>query len=550
MKKLLFLLLIGILCSSTLQFLHLPLSQGDAAHSTHAFPELANQINACLSAVPDWKEVVDIGLVMHKASMSDFDSWIMMCASASDWRGVFAVKRYAVQAGYTSSTVDSKVKLALSNMPMFTKYSLPKTDGTYFSPWDRYVLYGYQYVRELNWETNRWNVSSAFQALKVIRDWYGGAFYEGDPDTPWALDLYGTRWHQAGSLMDCFFILYKLGVSQALDYAVQEWNFLNSNMWWRNGYKYASLEAATGWEFSGISVMPNVGKLNRYGVPLDNFDRMVMDLKYRYVNSFWDSPQWSQEFKQVVEHQDPGNPETRLDGTIDAWIMLDEYYPFLDDSARVNMRKMLEGDTVVQAWRGLMASDLKEPSTNRFRLARPLADTGNYDDAATARAALCMFIEGISPQSGRGLAIPFVSDRHSCYAALNYRHFEFDYVNHEIKIPVWGGSELKFLFGSPVTTHFTEDGVYRVTFSPEWDSVVQVTKVSDLYAGEYYADTPTSLAQPPWNGTVNIPFLGEVPIVYVISFVAAVVFVCLAVFVVKRRIVQASSAVRTAIRER
>lgn len=536
MKKVLVLLLIGIMCFSTLEPLHLLIGQGAAAHSMHALPELADQINACLDAVSNWNELVDIGLVMHKASRSDFDSWIIRCASASDWRGVFAVKRYAVQAGYTSSTVDSKVKLALSNMLMFTNYSLPKTDGTHFWPWDRYVLYGYQYARELNWEKSRWNVSSAFQALKVIRDWYGGAFCEGDPDTPWAMDLYGTRWHQTGSLMDCFFVLYKLGVSQALDYAVQEWNFLNSNMWWRNGYKYASPEAATGWEFSGISVMPNVGKLNRYGVILDNFDRMAKDLKYRYVNSLWDSPQWSQEFKQVVEHQNPGNPETRLDGTIDAWIMLDEYYPFLDDSARVNMRKMLEGDTVVQAWRGLMASDLKEPSTNRFRLARPLTDTGNYDDADTARAALCMFIEGISPQSGRGLAIPFVSDRHSCYAALNYRHFEFDYVNHEIKIPLWGGSELKFLFGSPVITHFTEDGVYRVTFSSEWDSVVQVTKVSDLYAGEYYADTPTSLVQPPWNGTVNIPFLGEVPIVYVISFVAAVVFVCLTVLVIKRRI--------------
>lgn len=62
MKKLLVLLLIGILCSSTLQFLHLPFSQGDAARSAYALPELADQINACSDAVSGWNEVVDIGL--------------------------------------------------------------------------------------------------------------------------------------------------------------------------------------------------------------------------------------------------------------------------------------------------------------------------------------------------------------------------------------------------------------------------------------------------------------------------------------------------------
>ncbi|MCP8308274.1 MAG: hypothetical protein H3Z53_07990 [archaeon] len=481
---------------------------------------LADQINACLSEVTSWSDLVNIGVVMHKSSLSDFDTWITSKADAYDWEGVFAVKRYAEQAGYSSSIIDAKVKLALSNIPMFNNYSLPKTDIAdlgYFWPWERCVLYGYRYAEELNWETGRWNKTSGFLALKSVRDWYGRAFYRCNPDIPTAQSLFGTRWHEAGSLMDCFFIFYKLGVEDALNYAVQEWEWLNNNLWLSDHFSYAP--SWPNWEFSGISVFPNVAKLHLKGTNLGNWSRVVIDLQFRYISSLWSSPQWHATYK-VAEHHHTGNTERRLDGTLDAWMMLNTFYGLFNSGNRTNMKNMLEGNGVTQAWVGLNESDLRQTTTNLFRS----TSSWGYSDSSTAQAALCLFLIGISPQDGRGLAIPLISDRHSCYASLNYRHFEFDYTNHKIKIPVWGGTTLKFMYGNTaVTKYFETTGIYNVTFTSDWNSISQVTKVSSLYSDEYYLWTqegsitfpPTITIVSPENRTYTTT---SVPLIFWIGY--------------------------------
>jgi hypothetical protein len=444
---------------------------------------LANQIFSCLSEVASWKDMVNIGVVMHKSALNDFDAWITNRANASDWRGVLAVKRYAEQAGYSSKVIDAKLKLALSNIPMFTNYPLPKTDERdlgYFWPMERYVLYGYRYAEELNWETGRWNKTSGFLALRSVRDRCGRAFYRCNPDILTADSLLGTRWHEAGSLMDSFFIFYKLGVKDALNYAIQEWEWLNSNLWAGDHFNYAV--KWPNWEFSGMSVFPNAAKLYMNGTNLKNWDRVIADLQFRYVGSLWGSPQWQGIYK-VAEHHHPGNPERRLDGTLDAWIMLDTFYGLFNSGNQRNMKNMLEGNGVTQAWIGLNASDLRQSTRSVFRL----TSACDYSNGSTALAALCLFLMGISPRDGRGLAIPLISDKHSCYGSLNYHHFEFDYTNHRIKIPVWGGTTLKFMYGStPVTKLFEASGIYSVTFTSDWNSISQVTKVSDVYFDECY----------------------------------------------------------------
>lgn len=204
----------GVTNSTTLNIIVLNGASGAVVANSNV--TLAQQINGCLNAVTNWTNLVNIGVVMHKSSPIDFDTWITRRANASDWIGVLLVKRYAVEAGYSSPTIDNAVKLALTNIPMFTNYSLPLTEGGYFWPSDTYALYGYQYAQQLNWETNRWNITSGFEALNFLRNAYGNAFYACNPDTPAALSLYGSRWHEVGCLMDCFFVFYTLGVPQAL----------------------------------------------------------------------------------------------------------------------------------------------------------------------------------------------------------------------------------------------------------------------------------------------------------------------------------------------
>lgn len=451
---------------------------------------LADQIDASLGEVSSWDGLEDIGVVMHRSGVSDFDGWISRSAAARDWEQVFAVKRYAEEAGYSSSIIDDKARLALSNIPMFSRYSLPKTDkesnGTFW-PAARYVLYGYRYAEELNWEKGRWNKTSGFLALKHARDQYGRAFHLTDPDINGVGSMFGTRWHESGSLMDSFLIFHKLGVKGAFDYAVQEWGWLNNKTWSGDHYDYAP--EYKGWEYSSMDVFTNVAKLRMHGAGLANWSRMTTDLQMRYTDNLWKSPQWNQKY-QVVDHHHPGNPERRLDGTLNAWILLNTFHGTFNSGNQTNMRSMLEGSgRAPRAWVGIYLSDMREPGTNRFRS----KSTSGYSDYATAESALTLFLLGISPQNGRGLAVPLISDRHIDHSSLNYRHFEFDYLNHTLKIPVWGGTSLKFMYGDKdVAQYFEATGIYSVTFSPDWNSISKVTFVSNLYSDEDYLWSQTA----------------------------------------------------------
>ena len=325
---------------------------------------LADRINRTVESVSDWNDLVSIGTVMCQSSLSDFDSWITRSADSSDWKNVFYIKSHSEHAGFSSSTIDAKVRLALHKMPMFEKYSLPITDiGTDISPstfWpqNRPPLHGYRYSRELAQDTDRWNAYSGFLGLKNVRDSLGTPFYSANPDTNEAKVMsYGPRWLDAGNLMDAFLILSKEGIEDSLDYAVNEWVWLNSNLWKNDHFTYAN--AWLGWEFSAMDVLPNVMRLHLNGRSLENPERVVTDLQSRYLRTSWQSPQWSV-IGPVATHHNPSNAERRLDGTLGAWIMNHTFYSLLDPDNQAKMRDMLEGNGVTQAWKGLVSSDLRQ----------------------------------------------------------------------------------------------------------------------------------------------------------------------------------------------
>ena len=144
---------------------------------------------------------------------------------------------------------------------------------------------------------------------------------------------------------------------------------------------------------------------------------------------------------------------------------------------------MIDGEGQIKAYKGLLASDLYDPAKGTFRLRNNLP----CSDLATAQASLAMLLMGISPQSGRGLAMPMISDNHSGHAALNSRHFGFDYKRSLIRIPVWGGTTLAFNFGEkPVQVTFESSGIYDVTFTPDWNFTINSERTSLLRQDESY----------------------------------------------------------------
>jgi hypothetical protein len=467
---------------------------------------LADQINTTLDAVQDWSELVDIGIIMGKSTNADFDQRIARKAAKYDWFNVLSTKSQALHAGYSSSTIDECVKLALSNMPMFAEYSVPitqvDTQGHWFWPFSKFMLYPYKYSQELNWETSRWDPNKAFNYLARVYDSFGRGFYRMndtlDADNPaytgFAQTLsQGTRWLELGKLMGCFLMFYDMGVTDALPYALKCWGELNANHWKTDHYTYSIYWL--GYEFSSMDVIVDSLKLQSRianlhdGAPLPNAERIVTDLKSRYFSGYGKN-QWSNiaDNTTVAQHlgaedgNSNGNPELRLDGTLNAWIINQLAYSKLSGESQALMRAMLEGNGMVKASDGLMQSSLMKDSAFLMTSSSPATT-----DTATAMAAVCLFLNAISVRAGAGLAIPLITDSENDHAAMNGYHFGFDYENQEIKIPVWGGTTLNFTFGeNPVQLSFGDTGIYEIRFSKDWNTILDHQLVSDLNYRESY----------------------------------------------------------------
>ncbi|MFX0123540.1 MAG: hypothetical protein ACFFAE_07845 [Candidatus Hodarchaeota archaeon] len=441
---------------------------------------LANKIFLSTKTITDWTSGINLfarGIVLGEVNISDLDEVITNYQSDNLWKEIFCTKRYSEHLNYSSLIINEAIKWALSQTPMFEHYSLPVTQSdNYFNLWRQFTLYGYRYAKELNYLTNKWNASSAFEGLRNCRSTNGRAFYECNPDTNATKDLFDTRWMSTGNLAGCFMILFnKTGLEEALDYALQEWSDLNTYYWneYKQGYDYARTWKT--WEWDVIDVFFNYDKLLRLNGSLQNWDRVYKDLQNRYLVNLWDSHQWK---ANVVVHSKSTN-QRELFGTLDAWMVLHSYFGHFNRSNQFHMQSMLEGDKVNQAWRALLRPEagLYDSETYRFTMA---AENPEYTDYATAEGCMTLFLMGISPQEGRGLSFP-----KRCHAFSGEPFpadvFRFFYYSNQIIIPVYADTTLKFLYGSihPIQ-YFNENGIYKITFSSDWNSITQVEQISEL----------------------------------------------------------------------
>jgi hypothetical protein len=82
-------------------------------------------------------------------------------------------------------------------------------------------------------------------------------------------------------------------------------------------------------------------------------------------------------------------------------------------------------------------------------------------------------------------------------------HFRFDYESQTIRIPVWAG-KINFIFGTePASYSFPDNGIYKVNFSSDWNSVTNASKVSSLSESFAYLD-PHADNPPPQDTTAPI----------------------------------------------
>jgi hypothetical protein len=424
-------------------------------------------------------DVTDIVDLATYCNAQDHPTWYAMAGGC---------KKIAELNNLTSADLDTQVKYTLDHMTMFTNKHVPHNwrdvDDTEWAMAYRFGISTlYKYAKEHNYALSKWNSTLAWQELKYAIEHLSPKLTYGLVPLCINLDTNGWRYDNArfydehDEWIEFFISMYEVDRDNnlgALAYARDSiWDFINNHHWSGDHYWYAA-----GWhdfECEGAffhMIFCRLMALNGYG--LANWDRVLTDMKTRYLNSLWSSPQWSVlgTPQYAVVHHNPDNNQVRLENTIGAWFSLQAFYQILDAQSKANIVSMLDG--TVKAWEHLInSSGLYDAGTHKFRL----VNAGDYLDSCTAYGIYGLFLLGIIPQTG-SLYSPIHEWRYECWENAD-EYFNFDYTNRVVRIPVLAGT-IKFIYGStPVTKTFTEDGVYEVTFDSNWNSAT-INKVGTL----------------------------------------------------------------------
>jgi hypothetical protein len=160
----------------------------------------------------------------------------------------------------------------------------------------------------------------------------------------------------------------------------------------------------------------------------------------------------------------------------------------MDDSMKSNFVSLLTGSP--NAWQGLInCSNMYGEGRFRWR------ENQNYTDDATCGGAMTLFLNGIVPDSG-SLAIPVIDEFYQdWYSMFPASHFRFDYESQTIRVPVWAG-KINFTFGTETASYvFSDNGIYEVHFSADWNNVTNADKIGSL--SERFAYLNPAVDNPP-----------------------------------------------------
>jgi hypothetical protein len=378
----------------------------------------------------------------------------------------------------------SAIEGALDNLPMVgpLPWTINYGGVNYFCVEQKFALLGYFYAEKYGYRLDKWNITSAYAFFKkAIQDTGHPVLFVDSNGGTWTINNGPRYYDESASTLQCFLIFYEMGIASALDDALQWWNWINNNLWYQDTYyKYAlnspSYECAAGFFAKTIS------NLKYYVSDLGNWSRVLADLQNRFLTDGWNSPQWlgGSGTTYVVVHDYPDNLETRLIDTVGAWTSLLGLYGALDSSPENSMQNLLEGQNGLDpAWRLLMSAtaDLYDNITGKLKWA---SDDLFGSDQATAYALTLMFFLGIVPKTAT-LAFPLEDYTDEYIYDIDPELFNVDLEHASIRVSVVNCGQLEFIYGtSPVLCDFPSSGVFEVTFSSDWNSLANVSKIENL----------------------------------------------------------------------
>jgi hypothetical protein len=420
-------------------------------------------------------------MVFNNKTTADLEALIDGYAASADWSDVLLWSAISEKLGVER---ENAIEAALNGLPMIGPLPWTSNYGgvSYFCVEQKSALLGYFYAEKYGYRLDKWNITSAYVFFKkAIQDTGHPVLFVDSNGGTWTIS-YGPRYYdESASTVECFLIFYEMGITSALDDALQWWNWINNNLW----YQGTHYEYALNWpdyECEAGFFAKTIANLKYYVSDLGNWSRVLTDMQNRFLASGWNSPQWlgGSGTAYVVVHHYPSNPETRLINTIGAWTSLLGFYGALDSSSENSMQNLLEGQGGLDsAWKLLMSStaDLYDNATEQFKWASDYLFTS---DQATAYALTLMFFMGIVPKTAT-LAFPLEDYTDDDMYDIDPQLFNINLDNASIRVSVVNGGQLEFIYGtSPVMCDLPSSGVYELTFSSDWNSLVNVSRIENL----------------------------------------------------------------------
>jgi hypothetical protein len=386
--------------------------------------------------------------------------------------------------GYVNQTT---IEWALDNQQMMSD-GLPYTylvgSREAFLVYDRYMILAYGYAVQYNYDLAKWNLTQAYNSFKaaVVASTYPALLWIDQDGTPYTIS-YGPRYYdECGEAIDCFLDFYNLGITAALNDSLATWLWANNNLWSGTHYNYALNWA--GYECEAGGFLQIALKLWHVDSSLPGTQYLLGDIENRFLQEQWLSPQW---LDGVVVHMASGNSQLRLENTVMAWAAILGSYEEFNSTYQSDVQSMLTGTT--PAWLELLQSPL---CGSNFPYFSEHSDSGVSNDA-TATGADLLFILGIVPQTAI-LAVPIEENSYEyIYNILDPELFNINLTTNVVTVSLVAAGTLNFQFNQTVTGSFSTSGIYTAQFSSDWNTILNITFVSNLPSNrQYMYTTPLS----------------------------------------------------------
>lgn len=438
-------------------------------------------------ATDTWTEY--LGVIFGKKTIADLEAYIdsLDDTNPAPYENYLNILRWSARCKKLGIERETAIRNALGNVTRlgFSNTALPNTTKCIHNPhngtdafivYDRDILYSVYYYGNKYGLDSTWNVTRGYEYFSqavMNGSWSDEAqivannitclwVFDGNESQTWTNRFYD----EDAETLSCYLVFYELGVTAALQKALDIWNHINVGCWneTMGGFQYRPDQAV--WECESAYFLRIIAELKYWYGDLGNATRIFTDIYDRYLENSYLSHQWilrdtltNSTF--IVVHANPSNPERRIQNTLGAWTtMLSAYYVF-NDTGKTNMQDMLS-----YAWTRIYHENAK---TNEN----------------CTEAVILQLINGIIPDTAP-LAFPLEELSYEYNSNVDPDQLGINAENNTLKVGVQAAGALKFLFGdSSVSCDFADDGVWNVTFSANWSEIISVSRVSNLPTRKY-----------------------------------------------------------------